>query len=749
MPESLEEDRRAGTEPSVSVRIVFILAIASDDPMEASFFQGFSPGLFNLIWAMRGLVSLPGDILELALPFEGVLSRRVSGSGGWSWAPLSIRSLTQVSIAPDEPFWVVFADEDDVAESVASWADRQQIRPLLVSHGVRPSFVQAAKLTPRFLRDHLATVLQAVRKAAPDLDATLVSECLEAWQDRPLAPMPIQVRGHNATLPNYMTLEGAGFAPADGEPFVGQSREEYASAISDSADAVMAVRNGLGYADAYRSNPPVPDLIIASPSLYQHVYESRRRRDRMSDEDYCAIDSVVTMLQRQNDFLSSIESDRLKAVIESPVAMTVLRYRRSELDLQTVATGLRAASTLAATIRLPPSANRAAGALKQLASHARGSGISKTHKLIRLFKALQAHYRSVVGEELLSRIGASVTGVKLVTDAPLEWLPVGRLPLGLRFDVSRITSTPGNLLIGELVTPHPIRLSIAAFNDVLIISAFTDDDPLQNMLVGSIRAIERAWKTKMTLRFVRVSTIQEFIDALNAYHGAILIFDGHGGNDDGIGTISIGSVQLDVWTIRGKARVPPIVVLSACDTLAVDGSHASVANGFLVSGARTVLGTLLPVSGTASATFVARLVLRLAEYLPVAVSAYGRAIQWVEVVSGMLRMQLLTDILDRFASAGHLSTLDRNRIHTLGNTEINALNPDWLDEVETQIASSAKLAKADVMSRVDDAIPLSDTIRYIQVGNPESILVDDERRIKGPRPKLVIERGGHIHRKRE
>jgi len=81
-----------------------------------------------------------------------------------------------------------------------------------------------------------------------------------------------------------------------------------------------------------------------------------------------------------------------------------------------------------------------------------------------------------------------------------------------------------------------------------------------------------------------VQTVEQFIEALNSVEGGDINIDGHGIYDDGdgIGKLAIGKEQIDVWRLRGEMRVPPIVILSACDTHGLDSpSHATVGNGFL------------------------------------------------------------------------------------------------------------------------------------------------------------------------
>lgn len=88
-----------------------------------------------------------------------------------------------------------------------------------------------------------------------------------------------------------------------------------------------------------------------------------------------------------------------------------------------------------------------------------------------------------------------------------------------------------------------------------------------------------------------------------------------------------------------------IVVLSVCDTHAAARNHATVANGFLAIGSRAVLSSVFPLEARQAAIFAARLVFRVSDFIPAAIRQFDRALTWTEVVSGMLRMQLLTDFL--------------------------------------------------------------------------------------------------------
>src|SRR5205823_421219 len=116
-------------------------------------------------------------------------------------------------------------------------------------------------------------------------------------------------------------------------------------------------------------------------------------------------------------------------------------------------------------------------------------------------------------------------------------------------------------------------------------------------------------------------------------------------------------------------------------------SQATVGNGFLALGARTVLATLLPVGGVQSASFIARLVYRLADFVPVALKARGRVLNWTEIVSGMLRMILASEILDALVGLPADLGTPRGDIQLKANEDINLHeDEEWFDNLLKNIA---------------------------------------------------------------
>lgn len=260
---------------------------------------------------------------------------------------------------------------------------------------------------------------------------------------------------------------------------------------------------------------------------------------------------------------------------------------------------------------------------------------------------------------------------------------------------------------------------------ILVVSSFKDTDPLKNLLTQSIMGMRHLWQGKIEVRFRKVDTGDQFVEAINDFGGTILIFDGHGVANDVsfVGALRIGPENLDVWSLRRRIRIPPIVVLSACDTHGIgSSSHATVGNGFLAIGVRTVLATMLPVGGAASGAFIARLLHRLANFIPAVLRERQTTLNWSEVISGMLRMVLASKLAD--ALVGPSGDV-RNDLLERVNYSINTDQPDWFDLILEQLVATKGWIREYAEARAADVIAGSESIRYVQLGNPKTILIDD------------------------
>lgn len=291
--------------------------------------------------------------------------------------------------------------------------------------------------------------------------------------------------------------------------------------------------------------------------------------------------------------------------------------------------------------------NRTKGVVRGFAQHYRADR-PQLLKRAEIFRGVQKAIAAGFPEEFLKVLDRSSDGVRVIADAHIEWLDVRGIPLGLRYNVSRIPVTPGNLFVDRVGIKEPLIVDPDSFSEALVISGLEDGDVIAKQFEVAFDHFGRLWREKLNLKVIRVQSRKEMVDAINAFEGMLMVFDGHGSHSkDEAGVLWVGDEPVNVWELRDEiTRPPPIVLLSACDTHAADRNHATVANGFLMLGTRSVIGSVFPLQATHAAVFTARLLYRVSEFIPAAVKMFGRSITWLEVVSGMLRRQALTDILN-------------------------------------------------------------------------------------------------------
>ncbi|MNM68588.1 CHAT domain protein [compost metagenome] len=407
-----------------------------------------------------------------------------------------------------------------------------------------------------------------------------------------------------------------------------------------------------------------------------------------------------------------------------PIVAPILRLRQRELLLTNLSVCLLATSTFSTPIRLPNAVNLHFLKLKELEEFARRDDIEALLLRQEKFKEINACLKMEIGDKLSKLITDKASYCTICSDMPLEWVYLDKLPLMISHEVSKIPMTTGNMLLQYCAPGDGINLTALAFEKILVLRSFDADDRLKSILEKSIKGFPISKKT--TVQFVDVNTVDEVVEALNSFQGVLVIFDCHGSHDgpEGNGWLKIGNQQLNTWELAHIAQVPPIVLLSACSTSAIGGSHASVANGLLRSGALSVLGTLLPVNGLQSAIFMARLIYRLDSFLPAIKNMGFKKTTFRTIISTFFRMSYLTEILDYFEKEEKILLRDDYvRLHMKGSFMINSLSPNWYDETIGEISKITNESEDKLLSRIHKNKPLMETMLYCQHGRPELITI--------------------------
>ncbi|WP_073057706.1 hypothetical protein [Kaistia soli] len=707
--------------------IFYILAIPSWEPIRVSPFQGFAPGLFHIAPYLVSVPAFPSDISELAMDPADRLARRRAGQGAWHWSPVTIENLLDHGQpTPSRPFMVVITSEPEMARRVATWRRGLRVRPLHLSAHRIGGAIRPHELTVERLQQHCRTALRQAKEANRWLDITERLSMIDAWRPWEMKPSGLHHHSHNVTLPNEMVLRSAGFI-TEGEDgrLEGSPEQDYVDGITESASAVFSLHEQANDRPIYLLNPPRPDLILLAPSMHVQAAEliGRAQLPKLSMRAFRA-------LKRQRGYTIQLPVQDEQSINEIG---PIFGLRGGELRITTYAVGVRATSTAAATIRLPALINRSAGVVGQLARFLRHHENPPPIKTARVFRAVQNALSETMPPDYMDLLRQSNTGIKIIGEAPLEWLPLGDLPLGIARDVSRIGTTPGNLLIEQLRHVPPLYIPADEFKKYLVVSMFEEGDGIAHHVRRALEVLPGAAEAKLTGISAAPKSTDEFVSVVNGYSGPILIVDSHGTHADNpdVGGLNIGGKFVDVWGLAGHLRPPPIVILSACDTHPFDRSHATVANGFLRCGAIAVLGTVLPIRSRDAAIFLVRLMLRAISFGN-AMNANGRSVAWTNIVGGALRMQLASDIVRSLGAQGLLPKEHVADIHRAANYDINPPNErtDWLPRLKERCIETRGFNQSQWTAAYTGILAGSDVIRYVNIGNPEAILISDERVLK-------------------
>jgi hypothetical protein len=255
----------------------------------------------------------------------------------------------------------------------------------------------------------------------------------------------------------------------------------------------------------------------------------------------------------------------------------------------------------------------------------------------------------------------------------------------------------------------------------LVVRAFEPGDPLRDVLVRAVDSYNATSSNPVDLKVVDVKTKSEFLAAFNDYDGTLAIFDGHGvhARSDHQGTLAVGPIRFNPFELYGKIRVPPIVLLSACETHTLEGMESSVASAFLFLGTTSVLGTLAPINGLNAGILIGRFCLRFSDFLP----SIRATIPWSQVVTGMLRMSYVTDVLRELQRRFSFSDDLCRAIQFEANMMIIGFRTEWFEQILTSISRNLSIPEAEVRHTWLRTCYFTDTLNYVHLGQPEHMFV--------------------------
>ena len=702
-------------------RFWYLVPHPDQDLRHASALQLYTPGILDTANVFAAAAHWPADIRELSADAEDVLVHRVLGHLDRRLLPVEFSAFEHIVNDRVRPFLCVLSTADThefVSRSIAPFRGAW----LHISTESIADALPIDAVTPARLRDHAR---QAIRQFAPECPYPGFAEMVERILSEPVPAARTPLEGleyrHGLTIANEIALRAFGFDLQQQATLVPNDPEAYVRASIESARLVQRARESLVSSERL---PPANRLILTALSPAWSLRKTELDRAKLPPGTPPEALSVWRDVLRQEFHFFRGSTANVEALAQSEVVQGIFAARAREQQAYVASLSVHAAHDLTPVLRLEPRVNRVRDHLRDIGRCSRGSGKHRVFKLQKLIARLSDQLASQVHPDylkLLSPASRRIDGLSLVSDLPLEWLPIGGLPLGLLFNTSRIPVNPGNLSFGQLLDHRTHELRQSQFREVLIVRSFGAADPLRGVLEKSLGAFLPEELPKV--RLVDVDTPEQFIRAVNEYSGPIMIFDGHGSHDpeDETSPIIIGGQPMDVWRYRKELRLPPIVLLSACDTLPLDGAHGSSAVGFLNAGATTVLGTLLPIDAHPAGSFIARLLYRIVKLLPLAVKL-GR-VDWREFLAGLLRMHHVSEIthaaLVRFGLDEHAF----DAVQLTANLTINHGDPAWHQAVLEQMRRVFPAPWYAAHAGRHPLHQLTDAMKYVQLGHPERVQI--------------------------
>lgn len=702
--------------------VIYLVILPNEDLSEQTPFQGFTLGNYFARDYIYKILTLPQNILELKASKIEAIRARVLGITNINLIPIEERLISDLLGVVPTPFNVVYSLEsnhDLVARSLKECG-----RPFLhVSAINKDDAITVGELRFRTIWSYCQNVITHYHDGNIEL-RKFFDDIIGKKRHWTTDSCKVKTRSHLLTLPNETLLNSFNFGMCKSSHPQSNNRSEYVESIVNGVQEIINIQQmTLGK----RRNSAKTGLILTSFGMYKHAFElSKGLSSTEFDRDMRrTMTKALKVVVSQKEYWMQADND----LATLPALSFFFGIRRTETELYTMALSVAACNSFAPVLRLPPGVNQLKGLSKELSSCCRAApNPNKNKKLNKIFKKLQSCLSQYFYKEYSDLVIKAGRNIKIISNSPLEWLQINNLPIMLCKNTSRIPVTPGNLMFMQTLRGGKINLELNDIKNVLVLRSYANDDIIKNALTNTTKLFgELSEKFKLNIIYKDICSKDEFIAAINGFAGSILVYDGHGyydNNEDTCGLV-VDDKPLNIWELKGQIhKMPSIVILSACDTHAIDSSHVTAANAFLSMGAITVYSTLLPVSAKESAMMVGRLIYRLEEYLPIYLKNYGNVLRWNDLVAGLQRMTYMTELKRYLFMKLNIKYTEKQykEIGYMFNHFINSEDAAWYEKSLMVFSDHTGID----LSRINNVLSegfFCETLKYVQLGNPENIVI--------------------------
>ncbi|USJ27583.1 CHAT domain-containing protein [Ensifer adhaerens] len=658
--------------------------------------------------------SLPASLGETVWTREWTVRQRLNGNSNYVIVPGKLSELAEaLPTLPVEAPILLIPDRKICRQVVEVCGDRNV---LVTPFDVSPESITS--ITWRCSRDDVFDYLASFIPSE-------LSEDFHRNRRYPKETIPGAGRIHLTTQPNLYAMASIGL---EYERYEGiQVIDDHARLIEESALALKQAITGLGEEQN--------NIMIVSPGVSWDYYKNPRaiayklfpksRGDREVALDMMRRKGYVQQKPVYEAEDTKAQFDRLAERITNS---SVFQLRRMELFASASFCSARAASLLLPTFRLPELHNEVFGPLTALANATDLNPANKSHmhkqrkKVNKCALALSNTLQQEIPAEILRHIVSTKGILSQAGDLPLELIDAGGVPLNMVREMTRIPLIPGDSFVTHAMRSLRTTIDAKSLCSITVIRGLSKTDDLYPLLAGSVRSM-LGGAPHLTVRIIDVGDAREFVEQIASINTPLVILDCHGAYDPKTGKagLRIGKDFVDVGEVLTGVSVPPLVILSACNTHPVHGSHNSAVNGFLMNGAYAVLGTLLPIHGLAAAALIGSILGHIARWCQT-----GRGvIRWSSLISRALRMQYALEVCATLSK--HRWSLDTSAwFEALRHFERALMTGTEWDILRDQIAESAGIDAGQVVEALREETFLIHAAQYVHFGVPENVGIDND-----------------------
>jgi len=311
-------------------------------------------------------------------------------------------------------------------------------------------------------------------------------------------------------------------------------KDDYSKKICEYAELIRSIRNRFHPKKSYS-----PSLIISAPSMGRWLYSKY-----YYSKDDVGIKKVLKAIRNQDAFIIELNDNDKHEFLRNSW-LPIFKVRRDEAASYAAAISCLACNSFTPVYRFPYGVNSIRPDLVRFGGCARGNGIHRGWKLNKIRKSISNSINSFSCDGFRNLMRETTGHIKIAGDVPFEFLEINKVPLSVEHDVSRVPTAAGNSFLQQVLFNDHQYIQRKELQRVLVIRSFQSSDPIRKYLSVALETLDL--EGRVSVDYKDISTVDDFVDALNQFTGHILIYDGHGGYDPSswISYLIIGSEKVD------------------------------------------------------------------------------------------------------------------------------------------------------------------------------------------------------------